>query len=68
MFFFADKSFYKRLLVKGIIISWALAVCASRVVIGAHFTSDVLFGSFIMIITYLFLINNANSTLKKEIN
>lgn len=66
--FIADKSFYKRLFVKGIIISWALTVCASRVIIGAHFTSDVLFGSFIMITTYLFLIHNVNKTIKSESN
>jgi membrane-associated phospholipid phosphatase len=66
--FVSDKSLYKRLIFKGFIISWALFVCASRVVIGAHFTSDVLFGSFIMIITYLFLINNANKTIKSETN
>jgi len=64
--FFADKPFYKRIILKGLIISWALAVCVSRVVIGAHFTSDVLFGAMIMIVTYLFLINNANKTLKAE--
>jgi len=66
--FFADKSFYKRIIIKGLIVSWALTVCASRVVTGAHFTSDVLFGGFIMIITYLFLIHNANNTLKVEMN
>jgi membrane-associated phospholipid phosphatase len=64
--FFTDKSFYKRIIIKGFIISWALAVCASRVVIGAHFTSDVLFGAFAMIISYLFLINNANKIFKSE--
>lgn len=64
--FFADKAFYKRIILKGIIISWALAVCASRIVIGAHFTSDVLFGAFAMIISYLFLMNNANKTLKSD--
>lgn len=64
--FFADKAFYKRIILKGIIISWALAVCASRVVIGAHFTSDVLFGAFAIIVSYLFLMNNANKTLKSE--
>ena len=63
--FFADKAFYKRIILKGIVISWALAVCASRVVIGAHFTSDVLFGAMI-IVAYLFLMNNANKTLKSE--
>ena len=64
--FFADKPFYKRIIIKGLILSWAFTVCASRVVIGAHFTSDVLFGGFAMIIAYLFLINNANKTLKAE--
>lgn len=66
--FFADKPFYKRFIIKGLIISWALTVCTSRVIIGAHFTSDVLFGSFIMITTYLFLIHNANKTIKLEYN
>lgn len=64
--FFMDKPFYKRIILKGLVISWGLAVCASRVVMGAHFTSDVLFGAMIMIVTYLFLINNANKTLKAE--
>lgn len=64
--FFMDKPFYKRIILKGLIISWGLAVCTSRVVIGAHFTSDVLFGAMIIIVTYLFLMNNANNTLKTE--
>lgn len=66
--FVSDKSLYKRLIFKAVIISWALAVCSSRVIIGAHFTSDVLFGSFIMIIVYMLLINNANKTIKSESN
>lgn len=64
--FFVDKAFYKRIILKGLIISWALAVCVSRVVIGAHYTSDVLFGAFAMIISYLFLINNAGKTIRSE--
>jgi membrane-associated phospholipid phosphatase len=64
--FFADKPFYKRFIIKGLIISWALIVCTSRVIIGAHFTSDVLFGAFAMIIAYLFSSNNTNKTLKAE--
>ncbi len=63
---FMDQAFYKRIILKGLIISWGLAVSISRVVIGAHFTSDVLFGAMIIIVTYLFLINNANKTLKSE--
>jgi membrane-associated phospholipid phosphatase len=66
--FFADRAFYQRVILKGIIISWALAVCISRIVIGAHFTSDVLFGAFAMIISYLFLMNYANKTIKSEID
>mgnify|MGYP003416887070 FL=1 len=64
--FFMDKVFYKRILFKGLIIGWGIVVCASRVVIGAHFTSDVLFGAMIIVVTYLFLINNADKTLKAE--
>jgi len=64
--FFMDKPFYKRIILKGLAISWGLAVCASRVVMGAHFTSDVLFGAMIVIVAYLFLINNAKKTLKTE--
>ena len=64
--FFMDKAFYKRILFKGLIIGWGIVVCASRVVIGAHFTSDVLFGTMIIVVTYLFLINNADKTLKAE--
>ena len=64
--FFSDKLFYQRIIFKGLIISWALAVCASRVFIGAHFASDVLFGAFAMIISYLFLINKANKIVKSE--
>jgi len=64
--FIVDKPFYKRIILKGLIISWALAVCVSRVVIGAHYTSDVLFGAFAMIISYLFLINKAGKTIRSE--
>jgi len=64
--FFADKTFYKRIIFKGLIIGWALAVCVSRVVIGAHYTSDVIFGAFAMIISYLFLINKAGKTIRSE--
>ena len=37
------------------ISSWGLAVSLSRVVMGAHYASDVLFGSFIIIIVFLYL-------------
>lgn len=39
-----------------LIISWGLAVSFSRVFIGAHYGSDVLFGAFIIVIIFLLLI------------
>ena len=44
------------------IISWGLAVSLSRVVIGAHYASDVLFGSFIVIIVFLAIIKPHRDT------
>jgi membrane-associated phospholipid phosphatase len=37
----------------GVITVWGIAVPLSRLVIGAHYASDVLFGSFIVIISFL---------------
>ncbi len=59
-----DKSFFKRIFFKAIIISYAIAVCISRIIVGAHYTSDVLFGAMIMIISYLLIKQNINKTLK----
>jgi membrane-associated phospholipid phosphatase len=38
-----------------LIIFWGFLLAFSRVVIGAHFASDVLFGSFFIILTFLLL-------------
>jgi len=38
-----------------VIILWGILLAFSRVVIGAHYSSDVLFGSFFIIITFLLL-------------
>ncbi len=38
-----------------LIVSWGLAVSLSRVVMGAHYVSDVLFGSFIIIVVFLII-------------
>ena len=43
-----------------LIIMWAVLLAYSRVVIGAHFGSDVLFGSFFIILTFLILRGNSN--------
>jgi len=37
-----------------LIFIWAVALALSRVIIGAHYASDVLFGSFFIIITLLY--------------
>ena len=42
-----------------LIFIWAVVLALSRVVIGAHFASDVLFGSFFIIMT--FILYNKNS-------
>lgn len=44
-----------KIFTSGLIAAWGIAVPLSRVVIGAHYASDVLFGSFIMIISFLLI-------------
>lgn len=65
--FVSDKSYFKRIIFKSLILIWAIVVCLSRVIIGAHFASDVLFGSFIMIISYLLLIQATNKSVLKQV-
>ena len=51
-----------------LIIFWGLTVSLSRVVIGAHYASDALFGSFIIVIVFLLLIKysqNSSTPLEK---
>jgi membrane-associated phospholipid phosphatase len=50
-----NKSKSIKVLLHIIIISWGLAVSLSRVVIGAHYASDVLWGSIIIIIVFLLI-------------
>lgn len=61
-----DKSLYKRIIFKGLILSCAILICISRIIIGAHYVSDVLFGSFIMIVTYLLVMNRSNKIVKVD--
>lgn len=63
---FTDKSYRIRLLLKGLIISWAIAVSVSRVIIGAHYASDVIFSSFGMIISYILVLNYFTKRIKNE--
>ena len=41
-----------------IVVFWGLAVPISRIVIGAHYASDALFGACIVCVTYLVIKNN----------
>lgn len=55
MILISDKSKLVKYRVLVLICFWAIAVSLSRVVAGAHYASDVLFGTFFIIITfYLF--------------
>ena len=47
------KNKIAKMFTAGLIAAWGIAVPLSRVVIGAHYASDVLFGSFIIIISFL---------------
>ena len=50
----SKKTILVKYSVLALIIIWAVVLSLSRVVIGAHYASDVLFGSFFMIFTFLF--------------
>ncbi len=54
---FRDKNLFVRNSVYVFILGWAIAVAASRVIIGAHFLSDVIVGSMGMVFVYLFFSN-----------
>ncbi|MCH9030493.1 MAG: phosphatase PAP2 family protein [Bacteroidetes bacterium] len=50
------KNVYMKTIVLMIIMSWGITLALSRVIIGAHYASDILFGSYIVIILFLLLI------------
>ena len=50
------KNDYMKTIVLLIIMSWGITLALSRLVIGAHYASDALFGSYIVIILFLLLI------------
>ncbi|MDH3267935.1 MAG: phosphatase PAP2 family protein [Ignavibacteria bacterium] len=45
-----------------LIFIWSITLALSRVVIGAHYASDVLFGSFFIITTFLFFYKRFDNT------
>ena len=49
-----------------LIISWSVLLAYSRVVIGAHFASDVLFGSFFIILTFILLRKNSRQQVSND--
>ncbi len=49
----SKKNKIAKIFITILIVAWGIAVPLSRVVIGAHYASDVSFGSFIMIISFL---------------
>lgn len=51
---FRNKNFVLRFGVYFFVLTWAIAVAASRIVIGAHFLSDVIVGSMGMVFVYLY--------------
>ena len=51
---FTNKKPWLKYSVFIIIFMWSVILAQSRVIIGAHYASDVLFGSFFMIFTFLF--------------
>jgi membrane-associated phospholipid phosphatase len=53
-----NKKYWIRFSMFILIFIWAVVLASSRVVIGAHYTSDVLFGSFFIIITFLLITDN----------
>lgn len=55
---FSNKKVWIKNLVFIFIFFWAVALALSRVVIGAHYASDVLFGSFFIIMTFLMFSKN----------
>lgn len=52
------KNINIRIAILSIIILWALIIDYSRIVVGAHYASDVLFGNTIIILVFLLLLKN----------
>ena len=55
-----NKNRWLKYLVFCLICCWGIVLASSRVVIGAHYASDVLFGSFFIIAVFYFLKNKIN--------
>ena len=63
---FTNKKPWLKYSVFIIIFMYAIILTLSRVIIGAHYASDVLFGSFFMIFTFLFFYKRNEDGLKEE--
>jgi membrane-associated phospholipid phosphatase len=62
----SNKGKIIRSLVLIMIMSWGLVVPLSRVMIGAHYASDALFGACIIILSYLIIISKQQFALRSE--
>jgi len=51
------KNKFVKIITIALIVAWGITVPLSRIIIGAHYASDVIFGSSIMIISYLIFAN-----------
>ncbi|HEY6626280.1 MAG TPA: phosphatase PAP2 family protein, partial [Ignavibacteriaceae bacterium] len=49
-----------------LIFIWAVVLAFSRIVVGAHYASDVLFGSFFIIMTFVIFKNQFVSSQKNK--
>ena len=58
---FSNKNSLLRKIVIGLILIWGIVLALSRVIIGAHFASDVLFGSAAIIFWYFYFERKENS-------
>jgi len=55
------KSWKVKFLVGSVILAWGVIVALGRVVIGAHYASDVLFSTGVAFVSYLFMYKRVNS-------
>lgn len=58
LIFLLNKKLWQKFLLMLLIIVWGFTLGLSRVIIGAHYASDVLFGSFFIIMVFIIIIKN----------
>ena len=61
-----NKQQWVKVFVFFLILHWGIVLASSRVVVGAHYASDVLFGSFFIIVIFLLLLKKYKEALIDE--